>query len=161
MGFFHFSFLIYKVMIKIIEKIQVKLWLKDHWVKFKIEVKAYDNIMTFFQESKIFFVTNMILDFTSIPIELHGYGHSNNLLEYLANNNNNSLVSSFLTYFFNNILKISYLNNISLYFNFNTDEKWQNIQIIINPITSISYLTVDTYLITSDSYDTTCDQIQI
>ena len=143
------------------EKIQVKLWINDNWVKFKIEIKTYDNIMTFFQESNILFVSTMNIDFNSIPLELHGFGHSNNLLEYLSNNeNNNNLISNFLTYFLNNLLNIKYLNGVNINFYF-YNEKWQNIKININKLnnTIISYLTVDSELLTCDNYNITCDQI--
>lgn len=149
-------------MINIIQKIQVKLWYIDHWIKFKIGIKTYDNIMLFFEECDILFVTEMILNFNSIPLGLHGYGHSNNLLEYLSNNaNNNNLISNFLTLFFNDILIISYLDNNIVNFYFDPNEKWQNIKITISTPPPISYLTVDNDLITSDNDLITSDQIQI
>ena len=86
-----------------------KFWFNDHWVRFNIIIGEHQNVITFLESNNILFLSEFTLDFSTIPIELHGNGNSKNLLEYLSNNvDNYSLVSKFLDYFLNIILNMKY-----------------------------------------------------
>jgi len=116
-------------------------WLNDHWVKFRLIVNNYQNIISFFDAHDISFLSEMTLDFTKIPLILHGKGNSKNLLEYLSKNtDDNNLILSFLTYFMVHIIKMKYNSGELLNFNFETQTKWQETNFVVHapniPITN-------------------------
>ena len=45
--------------------IAASCWYVDHWVRFKLNFGTYQNIITFFQDQKIYFLAEMSLDFTN------------------------------------------------------------------------------------------------
>ena len=103
----------------------------DHRVKFKLNLGIYQNILTFLNDHELSFLSKMKLDFTQIPVELHGYGRSENLMMYLANNNlNPTLIFNFLNYFLN-IIDIEYNYKDNIIFKFVENEQWQNINLYV------------------------------
>ena len=92
-------------------------WNYTNWVKFRFDVGEYDNFLDFLNVNDISFIAELPIDFTNIPLTLHGKGRSKNLLEYFANNNDNSrLILNFLNYFIINMIKIRYYNGSSINF---------------------------------------------
>ena len=80
--------------------IESLVWVSDHWVKFRLILVNYENIIMFLEYHGLSFLSTMDLDFTKIPFLLHGKGNSKNLLQYLANNtDNNYLIFQFIEYF--------------------------------------------------------------
>jgi hypothetical protein len=108
-------------------------------IKFILVLGVYQNIITFLEANEISFFSTMELDFTKIPLVLHGKGISKNLLEYLSNNSSNgTLISKFLNYFID-IINIKYSNNENLKFKFSENSEWQNIKLeIMPPYTNIN-----------------------
>jgi hypothetical protein len=118
-------------------------WSIDHWVKFRLVLGNYENIITFLDYHSLSFLTTMNLDFTSIPFTLHGKGDSKNLLQYLANNTDNAtLISQFINYFLSTIIKMKYYytgENVVFYFTENV--KWQSTNIdFYNPEINNNYV---------------------
>ena len=126
--------------------IQSKLWVNDHWIRFRLIIGDHKNIITFLESNNILFLSELKLDFSTIPFELHGKGNSKNLLEYLSNNvDNNSLISKFLDYFLNKTLNIKYYENEeNVNFVFSEDTDWQFFQIVVNPPKQITITTTTT-----------------
>lgn len=113
-----------------------KCWNGKNWVNFNIVLGDYENIITFLDANKISFLYTMELDFTVIPIVLHGRGRSRNLLQYLANNtDNNTLITSFLRYFLGEIADIRYATNKKINYDFLPGSKWQNTTFVPNGYT--------------------------
>jgi hypothetical protein len=101
-------------------------------VKFKAKTGYYQNIISFFEDCDILFMSTMKLDFTKIPFNLHGNGNSENIIEYLAKNNDNpNLIYNFLNYFITDISKIKYDDDQKLIFEFLPNENWQNLNLLI------------------------------
>ena len=117
-------------------KIKSKCLINNNWVRFNLMTGIYENIIIFLESQNILFASEIKLDFSTIPIELHGKGRSYNLLEYLANNAyDNSLVSIFLQYFLTEILDIRYyITSEKVKFIFSEESNWQTYQIIIRNI---------------------------
>ena len=104
-----------------------KVWISDHWVTFLLNIGIYQNIITFFDLNGLSFLTTLNLDFTQIPLILHGKGNSENLLEYLSNNTDDTiLINNFLNYFLNNIIIMSYSSGQKMNFRLNSNANWQN-----------------------------------
>ena len=83
------------------------LWYIDQNIKLKIKLGIYQNILIFFNDNDILFLSEMKLDFTQIPFLYHGSGDSKTLIEYLSNNSdNNDLIYRFLQYFLFTVTKI-------------------------------------------------------
>jgi hypothetical protein len=143
-------------------KIAAKCWVVDHWVRFNLYIGTYENIITFFDAQKLSFLTELEIDFTIVPLELHGRGQSITLLDYLANNgDNNTLVSKFLVYFLNTFTEMSYLNDTKMNFSLSEESSWQNFQITIDtPLPTIIHITVDSDIYTCDDDIITCDQTE-
>jgi len=116
-------------------KIKSKCWVVDHWVVFTLTINAYENIMTFLNAQNLLFLSNIELDFSTIPLELHGNGESKTLVQYLANNtDNNALISKFLDYFLNVQFNMKYYyTGEQITFYFPEESGWQNFQIYFNP----------------------------
>jgi hypothetical protein len=107
----------------------------DNRVEFNLNLGIYQNIITFLTDHDILFLAEMKLDFTNIPLELHGNGDSYNLIEYLENNNSDStLIFKFLNYFLS-VIDIEYsckfmplLDNQDpknvIFFNFIKNSQW-------------------------------------
>lgn len=74
-------------------------WYYEHIVHFKLKTGIYENIVVFLIDNKISFLTTMDLDFTNIPINLHGKGNSKNLLDYLSKNKENFILIYNFDYF--------------------------------------------------------------
>ena len=107
--------------------VPAKCLYQGQWVNFNLIIGNFDNIIVFLNANNVAFLTTMELDFTSIPLVLHGRGRSRNLLEYLSNNNdNNSLISKFLNYFLSDIADIRYFSDKKINFNLSTNTKWQD-----------------------------------
>ena len=138
-----------------------KVWVVDRWVTFSLNIGNYQNIITFFDENGLSFLTMLSLDFSQYPISLHGKGNSTNLLEYLSNNtDNNSLILQFLNYFLKNIIIISYSSGQKLNFNLNSDTIWQNMTLnvygtYIPPTTTTTTVLITTTTTTEELTTTT------
>ena len=106
-------------------------WFSEHEVKFKLETGIYQNIIDFLIINNISFLAEMKLDFTTIPINLHGKGNSRNLLDYISKNSENVvLIKSFLEYFMIQIAKIKYNDKLIIFY-FNLIDSWDNMQLSI------------------------------
>jgi hypothetical protein len=121
-------------------------WAGDRWVKFRLILGFYQNVITFLEYNNLSFLTTLELDFTQIPFLLHGKGNSKNLLQYLENNTDNVfLISQFIDYFLRFIIKIKYYytgENAVFYFTESTE--WQNMNInFYNPEISNNYVEND------------------
>ena len=126
-----------------------KIWINNNWVNFKIKSGVYTNIITFLDNNTLSFIKKNHIDFDKIPIPIHGNGNSQNLLDYLSNNNNNpDLIQSFLSYFINKLdfryiddtkIKIKIINNID----------WRKSIVIVDPKNNKS-ITADTTIPTAD-----------
>ena len=130
----------------------------DHRVKFNLKLGIYQNIIAFLKDNNILFFSEMKLDFTQIPLELHGFGNSKNLIEYLANNNlDNILILNFLNYYLNSILKIEYTYKDDILFYFNLNNEWQNMNLytIILPVTTTTTTNATTTTTTTNATTTT------
>ena len=117
------------------------VWASDRWIKFKLDIGIYENIITFFDSQGLLFLTTLELDFTKIPFSLHGKGDSKNLLQYLSNNKDDeNLILKFIEYFMDNIIQIKYYySGERVLFKLTESEKWQNINIdFYNP--SVNYI---------------------
>ena len=107
--------------------IPAKVWIDNHWVFFSLIIGDYKNLISFLNTNELSFLTTLNIDFTNIPLNLHGKGVSNNLLNYLSNNSNdNFLIDQFLNYFLNKIIIISYSSGKKLNYKLNGDAKWQD-----------------------------------
>jgi hypothetical protein len=108
--------------------IESLVWYSDHWVKFRLILGDYENIITFLEYNELSFLKIMNLDFTQIPFLLHGKGNSKNLLQYLANNTeDNILITQFIDYFLKFIIKMKYYySGENVVFYFGESLKWQN-----------------------------------
>ena len=115
-------------------------WNSTHWVKFKLKIGVYINFIEFLVEHDIFFIAENTIDFTKIPIFLHGYGESKNLLEYLANNvGNTTLIINFLKYFISEIYNFRYTLDKKMNFSFEVKDTWQ-----ITPFTVYGFVVTTT-----------------
>jgi hypothetical protein len=138
--------------------IKAKCWALDHWVRFTLKLDTYENIMTFLDESQLHFLAEEPLDFTTIPLGLHGNGSSYNLLGYLSNNTGyNTLVLNFLIYFLSTIIDIRYVDGEKIDFIFSEGPEWQNLQLVFEGGIVI-FLTFDSTLYSWDDDVLTCDQ---
>ena len=133
-----------------------KVWLIDHWVKFNLISGNYQNIMIFFKYNKLNFLAEMKIDFSVIPISLHGKNNSVNIIEYLSNNSDNIiLIYNFLNYFLTNIVILSYLSGQNCNFNFEINS-WQNMNLIIHStISNTTTTSISTTTTTTPSISTT------
>jgi hypothetical protein len=114
-------------------------------VTFEYKHGQYDNFIDFLNEHKIAFMTEVDIDFTNIPISLHGRGDSNNLLEYIANNNSDvNLIKSFIDYFIKEICDIRLTTGEKISFNIHNSSTWQNATFFANTMT---YIPVEWYTI--------------
>ena len=142
-----------------------KVWVVDRWVTFSLNIGDYQNIITFFDDNGLSFLTMLALDFTQIPVSLHGKGNSTNLLDYLSNNtDNNTLISQFLNYFLNTIIIISYSSGQKMNFNFNGNTGWQNMTFsvyspYIPPTTTTTTILITTTTTISPTTSTTTTTI--
>jgi hypothetical protein len=118
-------------------------WNSTHYVKFKIKVGFYTNFLEFLIEHKISFLADILIDFTKIPLSLHGYGLSTNLKEYLANNaENTALIINFLNYFITTIADFKYSSGKKLNYDLSYDYflTWQDTPFYAND----NYITTTT-----------------
>lgn len=108
-------------------KIAAKFYYNNYWIKFTFENGYYDNFMSFIEGNNIGFLGEMAIDWTNIPIDLHGKRNSYNLYQYIANNSDDSiLIINFLNYFIVEIANFRYINNRRLYFSFLPSAAWQS-----------------------------------
>jgi len=110
-------------------------WNYTNWVKFRFNTGQYDNFLNFLNSNDLSFISELPLDFTNIPTTLHGKGRSRNLLDYFANNSEDStLIVNFLNYFILSIVKIRYFDsNSSINFRINRSSRWQSSDFTANP----------------------------
>jgi hypothetical protein len=142
--------------------LKAKCWNGEYWIQFKLYLGIYENLITFLEVQKLFFLAEMKIDFSLIPIELHGKGQSENLLQYLANNgDNNVLISNFLLYFLNILTDMRYIDDTKIKFSFSEEGSWQTFQLTVGYPPIIIYLTCDSDQYTCDDEIITCDQTQI
>lgn len=129
----------------------------NYRVNFTLMTGEYQNIMVFMYDHDIKFASEMLLDFSKIPIQLHGRGNSHNLIEYLSNNNdNNTLLFDFLNYFIHDVIDIKYENGNHINFTIIKNVKWQNMIIIISsqpPSTTNFLVTENGYRIVTENGD--------
>lgn len=108
------------------EGIPAIFWNSTYWVKFRLKIGVYANFIEFLIEHQILFIAENSIDFTNIPISLHGYGTSGNLLEYIANNAEDTiLIINFLNYFITTIVDFRYNNGKKLNYSFDYASTWQ------------------------------------
>jgi hypothetical protein len=126
--------------------ISAKFFYNGYWVKFSLVLGIYDNFLSFLSSHEISFLAEMKIDFTNIPVSLHGNGISNNLYEYVSNNtNNHSLINSFFDYFLKEIAIFKYSTNHFFNFSFSTSSAWQTSTFFANgyePITTTTTTTI-------------------
>jgi hypothetical protein len=130
---------------------KASLLYNNNRVQFRLIPGEYQNIIVFLETNNILFVSEMQLDFSKIPLQLHGRGNSNNLLEYLSNNNTDyNLLFSFLNYFISNVINIQYENGHNIIFSFLENVKWQNMMMFIPSSTTTTTTTIDpnNYIVT-------------
>ena len=102
-------------------------WNSTYWVKFRLKVGNYINFLEFLIEHQISFLAEVTIDFTNIPLSLHGKGVSKNLTEYFANNNNNTiLIINFLNYYITSIVDFRYSTGKKLNYSFISSSTWQS-----------------------------------
>ena len=102
-------------------------------IKFNLSSFSYNNIIDFLEQSNLDVLTTMKLDFSKIPLHLHGRGVSNNLLDYFSNNSNNSsLLLEFSYYFLSNGDFRYGDSNEKIDFIITKDNVWQNMTISID-----------------------------
>jgi hypothetical protein len=100
-------------------------WANGNNIKFKLKPGSYTNIIDFFNKNNISFLAETEINFNEVPINLRGKGHSNNLVQYLSNNNSNpSLINNFLNYYVSQIAKIKYSNGYKIFFAFSETTDW-------------------------------------
>jgi len=129
-------------------KIPCKCWNGENWVDFNIQTGEYQNFNVFLVDNKIGFLSTMEIDFTTIPVILHGKNRSRNLLDYLSNNNNDvNLILSFINYFISNISKIKYYTGINLNFNLINSSTWQTSKIYVSGYISPTTTTTTTTIL--------------
>jgi hypothetical protein len=138
-----------------------KCWYVDHWVAFRLKKGFYINIMTFLSKCNILFLSEMSIDFSLVPVSLHGKGNSKNLVEYLSKNSDDvELIAKFLEYFLNVIVDMRSIDDRKIDFLIEESDEWQSLRIIFgNEI--IVYITVDSDLYSCDQDILTCDQTEI
>lgn len=135
-----------------------KVWANNNWVNFKIKTGRHTNIITFLDDSNISFIKDMPIDFTNILIPIHGNGNSNNLLDYLSNNERNDyLIKSFLPWFLS-MLDIRYADGDKIKIIIINNSDWRKSNIIVEPQYS-TFITVDTTKIIADSTTITADTL--
>jgi len=121
---------------------QARLWINNTWIYFNVKFKLYNNIIIFLDENKLSFVKYNYINFNKIPKQLHGYGKSTNLIEYLTNNNhNNKIIISFLNFFIQS-LKFSYRDGSKMKISLTNNNDWRTSQIKVS-YQDIKILTVD------------------
>ncbi len=141
--------------------IKAKCWANNRWVQFNLKPGIYTNVIVFLNEMKLSFLTTIPIDFTNIPIDLHGKGVSGNLINYLSNNDgNNILILNFLIYFLNEIIDVRYKNDDKIIFSFIEGPQWQGLQLIIEG-EPIIWITLDSTYYSCDDYNLTCDMTKI
>ena len=88
-------------------------------VRFRLIIGNHVNIINFLSNNNILFLAELELDFSTIPISLHGKGRSKNLYDYISNNiDNEELILNFIYYFISEITDIRYYySNTKLIFN--------------------------------------------
>ena len=139
---------------------QAKCWYVDHWVQFTLTPGIYENIITFLESQELFFLGEMNLDFDIIPIDLHGWGRSQNLLDYLAKNtDNNDLILNFLLYFFNYICEFCYLDGTKIVFSLIGGPEWQGLGFKISGEIVIIYVSADSTYYSCDANVISCDNV--
>lgn len=109
-----------------------KFYHNNRWIKFRLNIGEYDNILDFLSKQNIYFLAEDKLDFTTIPTVLHGKGRSNNLLDYVSNNNDDpSLIFRFIDYFMSTLVDIRYSSGKRLNFSVSFSEMWQNMKMTV------------------------------
>lgn len=133
-------------------------WNSTNWVKFRLKIGLYVNFLEFLIDHDIYFLAEIPIDFTNIPISLHGFGVSKNLLEYIANNNENTdLIIEFINYFITTITNFKYISGEKLNYEITYDSflTWQDTTFSAKNsyITTTTTTTSINFLMTSDMLD--------
>ena len=130
-------------------------WIDNHKVKFRFNPGFYKNFIEFLQISSLEFFSTLELDFSTIPSEFRGKGHSKNLIQYLKNNSENiDLIISFLRYFVSEIMNVNLSDNTKKFtYGFNKAARWQDIT-FVNSIAISLTTTTTTYSILIDTTET-------
>lgn len=135
------------------EQRKAKLWINNQWVYFTLVYGRYTNIITFLDSHDLSFIKINYIDFNQVPITLHGFGNSINLMNYLSNNEgNNVLINKFIDYFLKE-LNFKFTDNSTATVLFEPALDWRDSNVVV-PYSEIKYFTVDT------TY-TSCDTILI
>lgn len=130
---------------------KASLLYNNNRVHFNLIPNNYQNIIVFLETNNILFVSEMQLDFSKIPLQLHGRGNSNNLLDYLSNNNNDyNLLFNFLNYFIMIIINVQYESGNNLIFSFLENVGWQEMMMFVPSSTTTTTTTTDSinYIVT-------------
>jgi len=142
-----------------------KFWINDDWVRFNVQYGIYENFLVFLDYHDLSFVRTNYIDFDNeVPLLLHGFGHSNNLEEFLSNNaDNETLICDFIQYYIMELdFRYYYYGSLRLQVEyFCSEEGWQYSPIIVTKTTPFVYLTVDSTMWRVDSTKITADQIYI
>ena len=135
-----------------------KFWLNNTWVRFNLSFGLYSNILEFFNLHDISMIETNYIDFSKIPTVLHGFGNSQNLLEYLSNNSaDNKLIMNFLNYYLFQLNFRYYYTNEKIVMELLSSDSWQNSTINIPNAPVRQKLTVDSLRFSVDSTIITAD----
>lgn len=139
-----------------------KFWINNNWIRFIAVYGTYSNIIDFFDSHNISFIKTNYINFDNVPINLHGFGNSYNLMDYLSNNaGNTTLICDFINYYLNILDFRYYYKDQKLVLNFYCNNAgWQISKLeVADPVPD--NLTIDTILYTADDILITADQIYI
>lgn len=134
-----------------------RFWINNKWIHFRVTFGTYTNFITFLDNNNISIIKENKIDFDKVPKSLHGYGHSRNLLEYIANNkSNNNLIILFLNYYLGT-LNFSYPDGKKVKISIINSNDWKTSKIIVI-YQSVKSLTADLNTITADNTTITADK---
>lgn len=132
-------------------------WINDSWVRFTLRYGIYTNIITFLDDHGLSFIKTNKIDFSNVPLYLHGYGTSENLVDYLSHNEGNTrLIQDFIEYFLYS-LHFQYLDGREVVYTFERSTDWQTSNVIV-PIEHLRVFSVDTTLFRVDTTYITADK---
>jgi hypothetical protein len=141
-----------------------KFWINDDWVRFTVEYGIYENFLVFLDHHDLSFVRTNYIDFDNeVPIQLHGFGYSYHLEDFLANNaGNESLICDFIEYYIMELdFRYYYYECPRLKLTFTCTGDWQTSTVMVTKSIPHYYLTVDSTMWRVDTTEITVDQIYV
>jgi hypothetical protein len=135
-----------------------KFWLNNGWIIFNLNFGLYSNIIEFFNQHDISIIETNYIDFSTIPIALHGFGNSQNLLEYLSKNSaDNKLIINFLKYYLGVLNFRYYYTDEKIVLEIINSDSWQTSTINVPNAPVKQKLTVDSLKFSADSTKISAD----